>query len=113
MSNEQPSGSRPDTDALQSRFLAACFKRQATCRHHMANSVSRCVVCVIDEAVEQLAVRSERPLFTAVGMVNSLKGCTSTKYEPGRLPDGERMLYIATPSPNERYEQPKEKNNGL
>jgi hypothetical protein len=35
------------------------------------------------------------PKFKAVGYVNTFKGCTSTKYEPGRLPDGERMLYIA------------------
>lgn len=44
---------------------------------------------------------SEQQRFTAVGYVNTLDGCTSTKYEPGRLPDGERMLYIAA-SPAER-----------
>lgn len=38
---------------------------------------------------------TERAKFVAVGYVNCLDGCTSTKYEAGRLPNGERMLYIA------------------
>lgn len=32
--------------------------------------------------------------YQAVGYVKSLDGNTSTHYEPGRVPDGESMLYI-------------------
>jgi len=43
--------------------------------------------------IEAKLAAAKKPQFMAIGYVNKRDGCTSTTYE--KLPDGERMLYVA------------------